>query len=328
MEADNIFLTELDLFFSNELSGVLTFKEPDNVYEGFDECLKKITRIKNDSTTSEIIFKIFDFYIKALKQARSNKLPLAKESILKADSFLELFDHNGSEIVYSLSYPIKAYYEYKVHNFQEAEGFLSKAFHLDEKLEREGYFILVMHRIQVMHNLCRMYFKYNVIEGFNLSLKLLNLITENQDLLHSQFHIKRSSLDCINWGLKSAMFYQILDELVLQIMIYPELRAKMVSNLKNSLFQHASIQLRNKGNLLTWLELNVSSLEGNLKLHLIVQILMDIKHNVDFTNFDHLIESIRSYLQTQNILPYYKNQILQLIEKRPFLQVQSSILQE
>ena len=50
------FLVELNSFLENKLSDSSAFKEQGEVYESFDGYLRKITKSKYDSITSEVIF--------------------------------------------------------------------------------------------------------------------------------------------------------------------------------------------------------------------------------------------------------------------------------
>jgi hypothetical protein len=178
-------------------------------------------------------------YKNALKEARNNKLNSAQGLIDRAKKHIDLNLLSDHELkIYSIvSTPVAAYIDYKNSDYENSIFNTMEAIRIDGDLELE-YPILFFHKLQQLHNICRVYCKThqykkasNIINslftcivcdtsiewsGFLFDVKLFNKNDALRYLMGYQIF-----LECMNYisfiedeALKMNFFEECFDEIL------------------------------------------------------------------------------------------------------------------
>lgn len=232
-----------------------------------------ITEFIKDRTSKpeyETIFFIIGEYIKALNFCKEKRIALAEYYFSYADNLrdTQITKPLFFNFIRATEYPAKAYYYFKLKDYDNALKKTTLSIEIDTLLENDDIDVMQMHKIQQVHNLARIDFKRknyeNWLKKINSILNYLINLQEPNDLL---FKWDKFKLEKIDGVLVQRMIMQVLNETLFFILGLSE-------NLKNLYFSKLldTIEIENDRYLLLeqirdWkkLLLEIRKRKGNLE---------------------------------------------------------------
>lgn len=240
-------------------------RDTDNITSYITEAIAQ----NNEARMSRAINSLLNKYQEALTLIRKNMLETAERYIQKADEFADMLEGDSKNIVLTFAYSTKAYYEYKKKDFSASERILRNAFNIDSALEKKGYSVLAIHRVQLLHNLCRVYLKRDDSQWVRLSLLLLNSLASNDSLRYRKFYLQNTRLQCVPNHLRSGIYYQVLNESVYHILLRYNAVDKIEDVLRTTRKNlYTSSEVIDKQPIENWLKINESYVQNNVTLFL------------------------------------------------------------
>jgi hypothetical protein len=236
-----------DLKVYVDLAKRLDYSHQDNAkssgviwYELFTALVAR--KIQNSERVKRLNF-ITSKYDLMISEARKNKLHLAKQLLKEVESIPRVyFSEEENLFLNCFAFPANAYLKYKQSMFEEALTGLFDTLKMDELLEGYGYNLLQYHRVQQLHNICRIYFRTRQFDKAVFSSnELLRYLMLNEQPTSFPGSWKINLLDLAPAQFRSAMIFQVLEEAHFNSIIMSnknfegqmEIHSRMFSNLDN-----------------------------------------------------------------------------------------------
>ncbi|MBS1506535.1 MAG: hypothetical protein JSS79_07815 [Bacteroidetes bacterium] len=152
-------------------------------------------------------------YQNIVAEARKGRIHLAWQLATEADRMVSGLNDEEGLLVIAFALPAKAYLYYKELLYEKALLTTREALTVGEKLEGYGYSIFHYHRIQQMHNVCRVLFRRNELaEAMTASNETLRYIMIKDQPNSFPGRWNDELLDIVPRELKSAMIMQVIHE--------------------------------------------------------------------------------------------------------------------
>jgi hypothetical protein len=193
----------------------------DNIIKSEDIFSINLTNsIESKLTREEYIttYYIVGEYVKALGFTREKKISLSKFYYDYTDEIFKTKIKNDfiKKFISVTSLPSKAYYQYKVKNFDEAINLTIQSINIDHFLENEyDINILHMHKVQQVHNLARIFYGRNMyVEWADYIKQMLNYLINMKKPSYLKENWKSSSIEQSDIVLRKRMIMQLLNETI------------------------------------------------------------------------------------------------------------------
>ncbi|QFS52025.1 hypothetical protein [Nostoc sphaeroides] len=187
--------------------------------DSIDECLSRLIRTRLPSTDRLLMHKFGNARQRGLLAARRGDLMVAEKTFGAARFLLELnkLSTEGSLLYLSFLEQAESYLDYRRGDFEQARNRIYHALAVDVTLEEEHeYDILLLHRIQLVHNLVRIDARcMNLERAIELACQILGYLQGKLEVLPIPG----------NWGYErvlrqrqefvGAMFAQVTSEVAL-----------------------------------------------------------------------------------------------------------------
>jgi hypothetical protein len=236
----------LDLKTYIDLAKRLDYSHQDNSKQSsiiwYELFTAMVTKKINGEKAKKLNF-ITNRYNQMISEARKNKLHLAKQLLKEVESIPRVyFNEEENLFLNSFAFPANAYLKYKQSMFEEALTGLFDTLKMDELLEDYGYDLLQYHRVQQLHNICRIYFRTGHFEKAVFSSnELLRYLMLNEQPTSFPGSWKINLLDLAPAQFRSAMIFQVLEEAHFNSIIMSnknfasqmEIHSRLFSNLDN-----------------------------------------------------------------------------------------------
>ncbi len=170
-----------------------------------------------DLNSSIYIYLFINKYNIMLRELRINNISTATLYQNEISNLIDKDKKIPNQIIKTMANNVLAFKEYKNQNYKHAIKLLLNSIEIDCSLEKLGFEILHFHKIQTIHNIARIYLKSKKKTGLKLSTELLSYLSNSSDVFYYKKFIFNQEKNSISIDLCSALFLQILDEIVIYL---------------------------------------------------------------------------------------------------------------
>ncbi len=277
-----------------------------------------------DENRIKIIKYVSEKYQKAVGFGRQGKINFAYQFIFEAEQMSTALVSDDALIVSVFGLPARAYLFYREAKYENALEKTIEAMEVDQGLELRGYSLFHFHRIQQLHNICRVYFKTKPLsEAAALANELLKYLMLGKKITSFTGLWDVHFLENAPQQLRSALIVQVFNEVHSYF-----IRVSNAQNSKSFMFRSLFEGLNGNFDAITesddilkkWLELKelecaqqynqyfIRAMEfleqGDVrfdyyKYHVVIDMIGILLRQVDLADDDALLTALRGYANTK-----------------------------